>query len=508
MDNAAKLLKNTLLIASGSIILRLCALFFQAYLAAQAGAGQLGFYGIISSVGVVFATIAISGVRFAVTRLASQQCSLGNSYPHSLMRCAFFYGLMFGVLSGGVMYFASDALSRYWVMETSAAMPLRIISASMPFISIGAVIEGYFTAKQKVLRLVMSGISSQLIRICFVVICFASFDKENVMGILSAGSFAGEVSLSLILLILYFFESFGKKEKCKSRKNLSALAKTALPLAVSAYMRTGLSSLGQIIIPKGLRKSGMGADAAFVTYGIIGQMAFPVIMFPAALLNALGDILVPRLTGAQTNGKKIGIAHIVNRALRIGIIFSFGVMGLMFFYSDSLGECFYKSAEAGKYIRIFAPLIPIIYIDCVTDGCLKGLGQQVHSMVYNVLEGIINVTLLFLLLPTMAIRGYIAVMYIKEVFNAVLSIRRLSTVTCVDKNIAVFISVTAAAYLSYLFSGIVAPLAHLWTAISLYALFYIILLYVLNTVTREDLKWIVSLFRLNEEKTKKSAYRC
>lgn len=128
-------------------------------------------------------------------------------------------------------------------------------------------------------------------------------------------------------------------------------------------------------------------------------------------------------------------------------------------------------------------------------------------MVYNVLEGIINVTLLFLLLPAMAIRGYIAVMYIKEVFNAVLSLRRLSMVTCVDKNIAVFISVTAAAYLSYLFSGIVAPLANLWTALSLYALFYVILLYVLNTVTREDLKWLISLVR-NEEKPKKSAYRC
>lgn len=79
-------------------------------------------------------------------------------------------------------------------------------------------------------------------------------------------------------------------------------------------------------------------------------------------------------------------------------------------------------------------------------------------------------------------------------------------VTCVDKNIAVFISVTAATYLSYLFSGIVAPQAHLWTAISLYALFYVVLLYVLNTVTREDLKWIVSLFRI--EKPKKSASRC
>ena len=313
--------------------------------------------------------------------------------------------------------------------------------------------------------------------------------------ILAAGSFAGEVSLSLILLTLYFFESYGKKETEKTDKNFSALAKTALPLAISAYMRTGLQSMGQIIIPHGLRRSGMGAGKAFATYGIIGQMAFPVMMFPAALLNALGEVLVPRLTGAQTRGEKISICYIVNRALRVGMIFSFGIMGVMLLFSQELGQFFYSSEQAGRYIKIFAPLLPVIYIDCVTDGCLKGLGQQVHSMMYNVMEGVLNVTLLMLLLPKMSISGYIVVMYIKEIFNAVLSIRRLCKVSCVDRNISAFLCAFSATLLSRAFLKIVLPYGTLWVGILLYLFFYLVLLYILNTVTRDDLKWIISLMR-------------
>lgn len=495
MKNAAYLLKNTLLLAVSSIVLRLISLCFQAYLAAKVGAQELGLFGIISSVGVVFATVSISGVRFGVTRLAAENISSSNPYPRTLMRCAFSYCTVFGFLSGIVLYIGAPFFSRHWVMDLSAVPALRLMALSMPLISFGAAAEGYFTAKQKVFRLVVTELFAQMARILFVATLFSLCAEKNVKSsfVLAAGSFVGESVLALGLIVLYFFEVRGKKEQRRLKGELSKLVKTAFPLAVSAYMRTGLSSLGQIIIPRGLRKSGMGSASAFTTYGVIGQMAMPVIMFPAALLNALGEILVPRLTDAQIMGHKIGISYIVNRALRIGMIFSFAVSGVMLFYSQLLGEAIYKSPEAGYYIRLFAPLVPIVYIDCVTDGCLKGLNQQLHSMMYNVLEGILNVVLLFILLPKIAIMGYIIVMYIKEIFNAVLSLWRLTKITAIDKSPAVLISTAISTFSAYVFSEIAFPSVSLIPKIGIYICIYVSLLYILNAVTRDDIKWVAAL---------------
>lgn len=501
MKSASLLMKNTLLLAASNIILRLCVLCFQAYLASKIGAHQLGIFGIIASVEMVFATVSISGVRFSVTRIVSEEINSDNNYPTALMACAFRYAIFFGLLACCGMFLLSGRISSSYIGDVEAVLPLRIMALSMPSIALGSCAEGYFTAKQKVFRLITAMLFAQAVRILFVKLSFDAvlFKGAYPADILATGAALGEVTFSLAVCIMYIIESFGKKEKTVQKKYFPRLVKTAMPLAVSAYMRTGLSSLGQVIIPAGLKKSGMGSVGAFSVYGVITQMAMPVLMFPIAFLSALGEVLIPRLTGAQVKNRKIGISYIVNRALRVGIIFSFGIMGIMFFFAGELGETIYKSTEAGTYIRAFTPLIPIIYIDCVTDGCLKGLGQQVHSMFYNILEGILNVGLLFILLPRMAMGGYILVMYIKEIFNSYLSIRRLSVITSVDISIKALLSAMASVPSAWILCSFVGSGLPLVFKITLYVIFYVMLLYIVNAVTRDDIKWILSNVKSKEQ---------
>ena len=72
------------------------------------------------------------------------------------------------------------------------------------------------------------------------------------------------------------------------------LLETALPLAVSAYARSALSTLEHLLVPRGLKKSGLGADAALAGYGTIHGMAMPAIGFPSCLLAALAENVIPR----------------------------------------------------------------------------------------------------------------------------------------------------------------------------------------------------------------------
>ena len=89
----------------------------------------------------------------------------------------------------------------------------------------------------------------------------------------------------------------------------------------------------------------------------------------------------------------------------------------------------YDDSEAAQYIRLLAPLVPIMYLDTTTDAMLKGLGQQVWSMIINIADALISVILVYLLIPQMGITGYILTVYIAELFNAVCSIVRLLTVS-------------------------------------------------------------------------------
>ena len=121
-------------------------------------------------------------------------------------------------------------------------------------------------------------------------------------------------------------------------------------------------------------------------------------------------------------------------------------------------------------------------------------------MMYNVWEGVMNVALLMILLPRVAIIGYIAVMYIKEIFNAFLSVRRLTKVTSIDFGSMGLIKTLICSIAAGVLCGIAFPSAIVWTKIAGYIAFYVSLLYIGSAVSRDDIRWILRLCKENTAK--------
>ena len=199
----------------------------------------------------------------------------------------------------------------------------------------------------------------------------------------------------------------------------------ALPLAVSAYARSALSTLEHLLVPRGLRACGWSADRALAGYGVIQGMALPVLIFPACVLSALAELIVPNLTAAQVAGHSRAIRRTVRRLLTRCFLFSCVVAAALFAGGGLLGRLVFHSSEAVFYIRLLAPLVPLMYTDVVVDGCLKGLGQQLWSMGINILDAAIGVLLVWRLLPLGGLQAYLGILYFGELLNFALSLWRL-----------------------------------------------------------------------------------
>jgi stage V sporulation protein B len=85
----------------------------------------------------------------------------------------------------------------------------------------------------------------------------------------------------------------------------------------------------------------------------------------------------------------------------------------------------YPGKDASLYIKLLAPLIPVMYIDTTVDSMLKGLGEQIYNMSVNILDSLLSVLLVWLLLPRMGIVGYVVTLYVAELVNAAFSVTRL-----------------------------------------------------------------------------------
>ena len=184
-------------------------------------------------------------------------------------------------------------------------------------------------------------------------------------------------------------------------------------------------NIEHILIPKKLQQGGESSSEAYAHYGTLHGMALPVVTYPMSPLSSFSGLLVPEFAEDQSAGRRKRMSRIATAALNTTLSYAVICAVLLAVFSEELGYVIYKSYDAGYYISVLAMVVPIMYLDHVTDSMLKGIGEQVFSMWVNITDSLLSVFLVWLLIPKMGIMGYAVVIVIMEGYNFVLSFLRL-----------------------------------------------------------------------------------
>lgn len=430
MTNSKRLYANTAILTGSSIVMSLISMSFQVWLASRIGASGIGLYGLISSVSYLCISFAVSGIRFTSTRLVAEELGLGRQGgAKAAMKRCIAYALFFGTAAMLILSLTAEPLGFLWIGDARTVKPLRIVALSMPFISISSAMCGYFTACGRVWKSSLVSIIEELSGIALVAVFLLRSPVGDIEANCSAvmlGSLISDVfSFSLMLVFFVSDREVGASGTITDGMT-GRMLKLALPLAVSAYTRSALSTVEHLLVPRGLKASGLSADRALSAYGTVQGMVMPVFSFPACILIAVSELIVPELTAAQMQNDSNAIRKTVSKLIKKSLGYSLTVALILFIFAKQLGAVIYSSSDAGFYLRLLAPLIPVMYTDTVVDGCLKGLGQQVWSMAINILDATVGVVLVWSLLPKYAMTAYIAILYFNECLNFTLSCLRLS----------------------------------------------------------------------------------
>ncbi len=429
---------NTALLTVSGLAMRFVGMIWQIWLVGRIGQAGIGLFQLVLSVNALAMTVAMSGSRYAVTRLVSEERGLER--PHGAAQAlgeCMLYGLFFGLAAGLILLLTAEPLGFLWLEDARTVRPLMILALTMPLNGVDSVLHGYFTAVSRVWKSVTVSVCQQLVTITVTAVLLLAAptdDLESAVAIITAGSLTGEVLGVTVLGLVYWTDrrKYGIT-RARGAKPLPGmggrLLRLALPLAAASYARSGLSTLQHLLVPRGLRASGLGADAALAGYGIIQGMALPVVLFPSCLMMAVAELIVPKLTERQMQGRTDSIRRVTEDVLYKSLLFCSITAALLLGLGDSLGLALYDSAEAGRYIRVFALIVPVMYLDMATDGCLKGLGDMMFCMYVNIADVGLSALLVWLLLPEWGLGAYVFVICFTEIFNFVLSVWRLKKIS-------------------------------------------------------------------------------
>ena len=508
MNNAKRLFNNTLLLTVTAFIMRTVSVSFNVYLTNIIGAGGIGLFQLIGAVYAMAVTFSVAGIRLAAMRLVADSLALGKSTQRQIMSRCLLYGFLCGAVIGCILFYGAEIIAQKWIGDINAVPSVKILSISLPFVSMSAALNGYFTSESKILRYTFVQLLEQIFKIAVTVFSLKYAAGKGIdsacAAIVSGMSLAEIFSLSLSYLL---YRLASRNERGKSGGRIwKGIFRIALPDAVGSEMRSVLTTVEHLLIPVGLKKSGDSADVAIARYGVIHGMSLPIVLYPSALLSSLSGLLVPEISSHFVSGQSKRINYIIRRVLHLTLLFSIGTAGIMYFSADMLSEAFYSDNEAGFYIRVLSPLIPVMYMDMSVDGMLKGLDQQMSYMKYNIIDATSCVVLVWLLVPIMSVKGYIFVIFISEIINFTLSFRRLTVVSEVRlelfRDIVIPLLCVVAAcfstgFINNIFSFNFGSKQFAAFSILVCSVIYLSLLRIFGAIDREETEWFKSLLKAN-----------
>ena len=490
MQKKLPIFYSALMLTVVNLLLRFAGTSFHVYLSGRIGAAGIGLLQLVMSVGSLAMVAGIGGIRTATMYLTAEE--LGKKNPHNVtwvLSACFLYSICFSGCIAALLYHFSPWIAAVWIGDPRTVDALRLFAAFLPVTCLCGVMTGYFTAAQRIGTLAAVEVTEQVFSIALTLSTlslFAGSDPVRACLCVIAGSGAGSILTLLCLMVLRLLErpSAGTPFPIRHR-----LEQTALPLALADDLKSGISTLENLMVPKRLAQHTATASP-LAAFGLVSGMVFPVMMFPAAILFALTELMIPELARCNAAGSQKRIHYLVRKSLRTVLVYGITLSGLLFLLSDPLCLALYHNTNAAPYLRGYSLLVPMLYCDIIIDAMTKGLGQQAICVRYNIFTSFLDVLFLYFLLPRYGMDGYYFSFLLTHLINFLLSFRRLLKITIKTVPLQVPVASIFAMVFGLWASYHVASIA--FRCVS-YVLILGSLFFLFHIVQKEDIQWLKGL---------------
>ena len=433
MNRFKTFLLNSLLVVISTLMLQIIKLIFSIYVSNNISSEALGVFQLIMSTYIFGITLASSGVNIACTRVVAEEIALKspNGVKKATSKCILI-SLILGFSASLIFYTNSRFIVTNCFHNKVSTNIVYLICIALPIISISSAINGYFTSNGRVYKTVIGNFLEQISKIIACILLLKKYlstgNLEYICYSLILGDVISEIISFTYFVIIYIFDiklHFSTTKVSTSNNFLNRILKILLPVAMTSYIRSGLSTIKQLIIPSSLEKSGISCEKALSSYGIISGMAMPIVLFPSNFLMAISSLIMPEFARYHIKQDSQKIKLYAHKLIFLTFIFSCFLALFFFIFGRNLGTIIYNNSQVGGFVKIFAPLIPFIYIDIIIDCILKGLDAQVSVMIINILDLLISTSFIFIFVPLFGIKAYIISIYASEILNFILSISKL-----------------------------------------------------------------------------------
>lgn len=404
------------------VVIRLLGLIYKLVLTNLEGFGDVGngYYSAGYQIYTVLLLISSQGIPNALSRLVSEKIAIGEyKSAHRIFKIAF---ILFGVIGGAcsaLLFLSSDFIASTILNVPDVKYVLRVLSPAIFFVSISAVIRGYFagmgTMKVTSTSQTLEQFFNCLLSITFV---YATLGREAYI-MAAAGNLSTTVAIliSFTYLVTYYklrnkkyadkYKNVEQKEKVKPAKSIAkTILMYSIPMtigsvitAISTMIDTAtVSNCTQIAYKTILGSKEALEQMAMKFTGILSKVD-TLTNLPIAINLAFSSALVPAISSALARKNKEEASKKISFSVTASILIILPCAIGFIVLADPILRMLYPNASDGAHILQIASITMIfIAINQTLNGALFGLNKlyvpAIATTIGSVIKFVLNMILI------------------------------------------------------------------------------------------------------------------
>ncbi len=384
-------LKGVLVIMAAQILIKLLGFIYRIVLTNFKEFSDLGnsYYGSGFSVYAFILAIATMGVPSTISKLVSEKLAIGDKRgAHKIFKTAMALFTFIGIIFALMLFFGATYISNNILSNPGVKFTLMALAPAVIFVSMTAVIRGYFVGMQNMAEYSKAQILEQLVNSTFSII-FVVMLLGRTPEIMAAGSTLA-TTLSTIVSFFYLMRYYNKNKKdiwneiktsdkftIDSRKKIvKKLISYAIPISFGSVMVTLSSLIDTVTVVDALQKFGDTLLVSNQKFGILVGKVEILNALPLSVNVAFAVALVPFISAAMAKNNKEEAVSKINFSLKIsGIIALPSAVGLSLLAQPIFNLLFPNASAGAGLLKIQAFTVIFAVIAQTLYGALQGMGK-------------------------------------------------------------------------------------------------------------------------------------
>ena len=298
--------------------------------------------------------------------------------------------------------------------------PLLACLFTLPFISIGYIIKGYFYGKQNTLPHMVSNVIEQLFRLTIIYIFLPKLIKYGPIISITIYILFNILSESISILVFLFFLPKNKTITKDDIKLDYTEAKEILSISIPSVSGRLLGNIGFFLEPILLTNVllYMQLPIRYITqeYAVYNTYVVGTLLFPSFFISAICNALLPEISYNYEHNNIKQVKKRIKQSLFFSLIIGIICTTLIYIFKEDLLNILYKTNKGISYIKLLAPFFILFYLESPLSTILIGM-NKVKSCTLISTTGIILKLIIMVILGILNFKIYSLI--IAEILNII-----------------------------------------------------------------------------------------